>query len=64
MVIATDGIWEFLSNEKVRDIVMPYYNENNIHGCINKLIDIASKIWYVKNPKYIDDLSVILIFFK
>ena len=43
---------------------MPYYNENNIHGCIYKLIDMASKIWNVKNPKYIDDLSVILLFFK
>ena len=64
MVIATDGIWEFLSNEKVRDIIIPYYNENNIIGGINKLIEIASKIWHVKNPKYIDDLSVILLFFK
>ena len=63
MVIATDGIWEFLSNEKVRDIIIPYYEENNIHGGINKLIDVASKMWNIKNPKYIDDLSVILIFF-
>ena len=64
MVIATDGIWEFLSNDKVRDIIMPYYDEKNINGGINKLIDIASKIWNVKNPNYIDDLSVILLFFK
>ena len=63
MVIGTDGIWEFLSNEKVRDIVIPYYEENTIHGGINKLIDVASKMWNIKNPKYIDDLSVILIFF-
>ena len=64
MVMATDGIWEFLSNDKVRDIIMPYYDEKNINGGINKLIDIASKIWNVKNPNYIDDLSVILLFFK
>ena len=64
IVLATDGIWEFLSNEKVRDIIIPYYNENNICGCINKLIETASKIWDIKNPNYIDDLSVILLFFK
>jgi serine/threonine protein phosphatase PrpC len=64
MVVATDGIWEFLSNEKVRDIIAPYYEENNINGGINKLIEIASKMWEVKNPNYIDDLSVILVFFK
>ena len=63
IVIATDGIWEFLSNEKVRDLIIPYYRENNIQGCINKLIDFASKFWEIKNPKYIDDLSVILLFF-
>ena len=63
MIIATDGIWEFLINEKVRDIILPYYEENNIIGGINKLINVGSKIWSVKNPYYIDDLTVILLFF-
>ena len=63
MVVATDGIWEFLSNEKVEDIITPYYEENNINGGIIKLIEIASKMWKIKNPNYIDDLSVILFFF-
>ena len=44
MIIGTDGIWEFLSNEKVRDIVLTYYNENNISGGIDKLINIARKM--------------------
>ena len=63
MIIATDGIWEFLINEKVRDIILPYYEENNIIGGINKLINVGSKTWSVKNPFYIDDLSAILLFF-
>ena len=63
MVIATDGIWEFLSNEKVRDILVPYYEENNILGGIKKLIEASSKIWSVKNQNYIDDLSSIVLFF-
>ena len=64
MVIATDGIWEFLSNEKVRDIIFPYYEENNIIGGIDKLVKVGSKMWSVKNPNYIDDLSAIVVFFK
>ena len=64
IVIATDGIWEFLTNEKVRDIILPYYEENNISGGINKLIKVGNKIWSVKNPHYIDDLSAIIMFFK
>ena len=63
IVMATDGIWEFLSNIKVRDILIPYYEENNILGGIGKLIDISSKTWSVKNPNYIDDLSSIILFF-
>ena len=63
MIIATDGIWEFLNNEKVRDIILPYYEENNIIGGINKLINVGSKTWSVKNPYYIDDLTAILLFF-
>ena len=63
MVIGTNGIWEFLTNEKVKDIILPYYDENNISGGINKLINVSKKIWSVKNPMYIDDLSTILLFF-
>jgi len=64
LVIATDGIWEFLSNEKVKDILIPFYEENNINGAMNKLINVATKFWKIKNPEFIDDLSSILIFFK
>ena len=63
MIIGTDGIWEFLSNEKVRDIVLTYYNENNISGGIDKLINVARKMWSIKNPNFIDDLSSIVVFF-
>jgi len=27
MIIASDGVWEFLSNEEVAQIVLPYYND-------------------------------------
>ena len=50
-------------DEKVKDIILPYYEENNISGGINKLINVSNKIWSVKNPMYIDDLSAILLFF-
>ena len=63
LVIATDGIWEFLTNEKVMDTIFPYYEENNISGGIEKLIKVGRKMWSVKNPYYIDDLSAIVVFF-
>ena len=64
IVLATNGIWQFLSNEKVKNILLPYYEESNISGGIEKLVNIAVKMWETKNPKFIDDISVILLFFK
>ena len=51
-----------MSNEKIRDIILPYYEEHNMNGGINKLINFAKKIWSIRNPNYIDDLSAILVF--
>ena len=64
IVIATDGIWQFLSNEKVKNIVLPYYEENNISGASQKLVSSALRMWETKNPEFIDDITVIILFFR
>ena len=64
IIIATDGIWQFLSNEKVKDIVLPYYEEDNITGASQKLVSSALRMWETKNPEFIDDITVIILFFK
>jgi serine/threonine protein phosphatase PrpC len=64
IIIATDGIWQFLSNEKVKDIVLPYYEEDNISGASQKLVSSALRMWETKNPEFIDDITVIILFFK
>lgn len=63
LVIATDGIWEFLNNEKVKDIVYPYYSVGDSKGAARKLVSSARKMWEVKNKMAIDDITVIIIFF-
>ena len=64
IVLATDGIWQFLSNEQVKNIILPYYEENNVAGGIQKLVSSARKMWETMNPRFIDDITVILLFFK
>ena len=64
IVMSTDGIWEFLEYENAKDLLNRYYEENDIHGGIIKIIDTSTKLWKIKNPKYIDDLTTIIIFFK
>ena len=64
IILATDGIWQFLSNEQVANIILPYYEEDNINGGIQKLVSSARKMWETKNPRFIDDITIILFFFR
>ena len=45
IVIASDGVWEFLENKEVMEIVMPYYNSNDVEGACKKLVEEATKNW-------------------
>lgn len=47
MVLASDGVWEFLDNETVCKLVQPYYNKNDPDGAVNKLIEEASRMWKI-----------------
>ena len=64
IVMSTDGIWEFLNYENANNLLNNYYVENDIHGGVKKIIDVSKKLWQIKNPKYIDDLTTIIIFFR
>ena len=64
IISATDGIWQFLSNEQVKNLILPYYEEDNITGGIQKLVTSARRMWETMNPKFIDDITIILLFFK
>ena len=63
VVLASDGIWEFLTNEKVRDIIEPYYQANDAKGGARRIVSEARKVWEVRNKMAIDDITVIILFF-
>ena len=63
IVIASDGIWEFISNEEVVKIVKDFYVDNDIKGALNFLYKEASKRW-IMEEEIIDDITIILIFLK
>ena len=45
LVIASDGVWEFLSNEEVAAIVYPFYEKNTPEGAANALVKASYKKW-------------------
>lgn len=63
IVIASDGVWEFLDNKAVKEIVMPYYNKRDPEGACAELIKISTN-WWEKEDIVIDDITAIVLFMK
>ena len=63
MIIASDGIWEFISSQECIDIIKNFYDKNDLHGCCEYLYQESSKRW-LKEEEVIDDTTLILVFFE
>lgn len=60
-MVASDGIWEFLSTQEVADIVNLFYKKNDAEGAADKLVKEARERWE-KEEEVIDDITCIVIF--
>ena len=63
MIIASDGIWEFISSQECIDIIKVYYDKNDLKGCCEYLYQESSKRW-LKEEEVIDDTTLIIVFFE
>ena len=63
LVMATNGVWEFLTNDKIMDITWQFSESEDAQGATEKIIETAGKIWRIKNPNNIPDLSAGVFFF-
>ena len=62
MVICSDGVWEFLTNEDVMEIGNKFYKQNNINGFCKQLLKKSTEMWE-KEENYIDDITIVTVFF-
>ena len=62
IIAASDGIWEFLTNENVRDVAKKYYMDKNPNGFCHEIVKDAYKIWK-ENGITVDDITAIAAFF-
>ena len=62
IVIASDGIWEFLDNDTVKNMVMPFYEKNDPNGACKELIKKATEFWNQEDI-VVDDITVVIVFF-
>ena len=63
VVVASDGLWEFLSNEQVLQIVVPFYDSGNAIAACEALLARASIEWG-RQEEIVDDITATVIFLR
>eukprot|EP00347_Sterkiella_histriomuscorum_P003649 403363481 len=61
IVIASDGVFEFLENEQVAELIWPYFVKHSPEAAGNALVRAAAQKWK-ENDTVIDDITCIIIF--
>lgn len=62
LIIASDGVWELLSSQKVVDIVASVKSRDPNEMCA-LIVEQASYMWKVEEGDYRDDITVVIILF-
>ena len=63
MVVASDGLWEFITNEEVLELATPAFVRNNAEEAVHILESKAVEAWK-REDENIDDITIQVIFFK
>ncbi len=64
IVIASDGLFEFVSNDDVVNIVKGFYEKEDIVGCCEFLFQEAWRRWIQEEDDTVDDITIIVVFFE
>jgi serine/threonine protein phosphatase PrpC len=62
LIVASDGIWEFISSDEAVEILKEFYEGNDIENGVLELYKEASKRWIFEED-VIDDITLIVVFF-
>jgi serine/threonine protein phosphatase PrpC len=61
IVLGSDGVFEFLSNEDVVKIVVPFWKTGDTKGACNALYKEAYNKWCIEE-EVVDDITAVVIF--
>ena len=65
IVVGSDGVWEYLSNKNVMDIIAEIYiNKGTAVEAGEKVVKIARSKWKSNSSKTIDDITCVVLFLK
>ena len=64
IILASDGLFEFIESEEIVNIVKDYYLKNDIVGCCEYLYKESCRRWIQEEEDTIDDITIIIVFFE
>jgi len=63
IIVASDGVWEFMTNEQVKNILNKYRYNQDAYACSKEIVEKARQIW--KGTSFaIDDITCVTAFFE
>ena len=63
IILASDGVFEFVKNEEIKNIVAKYFYNMDGEACAKEIVEHSRKIW--ENSGYaIDDITCVVGFFE
>ena len=62
IIIASDGVWEFLKNEDVIEMGKSFYIENDTSNICHRIVDTSASVWKSRDV-VVDDITVVVMFF-
>jgi serine/threonine protein phosphatase PrpC len=60
-VVASDGLFEFISSHDIVEIIKDFYLSGDIVGCCEYLYKLSREKW-MKEEEVVDDITMILVF--
>ena len=62
LIICSDGVIEFMSNEQIGEIIQPFYKNNDCDGATREVVKAAVKSWGEQEDSIVDDITCIVVF--
>lgn len=63
LVLASDGVWEFIDNDECVRLVASYWERNDPEGACKKLVELSTEHWK-REDEVIDDITLVVVFLK
>ena len=63
LVLASDGVWEFIESAEVINMIGKHYEADTLEAACDELLKESHAKWTVEDDTVVDDITFIIVFF-